>query len=105
MSPAALLVRGWVLAADRRAVAAAAVEFSPPSPGATAYLARQATHARRVRRLGWLAGVAAVVTTVVLFGEASVFLWLPALAAGLPGGGLLAAGPPPRARPAGGAPP
>jgi hypothetical protein len=98
MAPAALLVRGWVLAADRRAVAAAAVEFVPASPGATAYLARQATHARRVRRLGWLAGVAAVITTVVLFGEASVFLWVPALAVGLLAGVLIAEATRPRPR-------
>jgi hypothetical protein len=98
MAPAALLVRGWVIAADRRAVAAAAGEFVPASPGATAYLTRQATHARRVRRLGWLAGVAAVITTVVLFGEASVFLWVPALAVGLLAGVLLAEATRPRPR-------
>jgi len=90
MVPAALLARGWSLASGRRAAAAAGVEFVPATPSVTAQLDRQAAHGRRVRRLGFLLGVALVVTTVVLFAEASVFLWVPALAVGLLAGVLLA---------------
>jgi hypothetical protein len=43
-----------------------------------------------VRRLGFLLGVAAIVGSIVLFAEASVFLWIPALAVGLLLGVLLA---------------
>jgi hypothetical protein len=98
MVPAALLARGWSLASGRRAVASAGVEFVPVTPDATAQLARQATHAHRVRTLGLLLGVALVVTTVVLFAEASVFLWVPALGVGLLAGVLLAEATRPRPR-------
>jgi hypothetical protein len=98
MAPAALLARGWSLASGRRAVASAAVEFVPATPPASAQLARQAAHGHRVRSLGFALGVAAVITTVVLFAEASVFLWLPALAAGLLLGVLLAEATRPRPR-------
>ena len=90
IAPAALLARGWSRASERRAVAAAAVEFVPATSTATAHLNRQATHASRVRKLGFALGVALVVTTVVLFAEASVFLWVPAFAVGLLAGVLLA---------------
>jgi hypothetical protein len=98
MAPAALLARGWSLASSRRAVAAAAVEFVPATPPATAQLARQAAHGHRVRTLGFVLGVAALIATVVLFAEASVFLWVPALAAGLLAGVLLAEATRPRPR-------
>jgi hypothetical protein len=98
MVPAGLLARGWSLAADRRAVASAAVEFVPATPPATAQLTRQAVHGRRVRRGGFALGVALVVVSVVLFAEASVFLWVPALAVGLLAGVLLAEATRPRAR-------
>jgi hypothetical protein len=88
--PGALLARAWGLAAGRRAVAAAAVEFAEPTPEGTATLQRQAQHGRRVRRLGFLLGLAAVVASVVMFAEASVFLWVPAVAVGLLLGVLLA---------------
>jgi hypothetical protein len=88
--PGALLARAWGLAAGRRAVAAAAVEFAEPTAEGMATLHRQARHARRVRRLGWLFGVVAVVVSVVAFAEASVFLWLPAVVVGLLLGVLLA---------------
>ena len=88
--PAAALARAWSLAAGRRAVAAAAVGFVELSPAGSAELSRQAVHGRRVRQLGWLLGVVGIVASVVLFAEASVFLWLPALAAGLLAGVLLA---------------
>ena len=88
--PGVLLSRAWWLAADQRAVAAAAVEFAVPSESATAVLRRQALHARRVRRLGWLLGLIGIVVSVVLFAEASVFLWVPALVIGLLIGVLLA---------------
>src|SRR4051794_12038807 len=98
MAPAALLARAWSLAAGRRAVASAAVEFVPATPSATAQLARQAAHGRRVRRLGFALGVALVIVSVVLFAEASVFLWVPALAVGLLAGVLLAEATRPRPR-------
>jgi hypothetical protein len=98
MVPAGLLARGWSLAADRRAVASAAVEFVPATPPATAQLTRQAVHGRRVRKGGFALGVALVVVSVVLFAEASVFLWVPALAVGLLAGVLLAEATRPRPR-------
>jgi hypothetical protein len=98
MVPAGLLVRGWSLAADRRAVAGAAVSFAVPTPAGAAELTRQAVHGRRVRQLGLLLGVLAVVVSVVLLAEASVFLWLPALAVGLLLGVLLAEATRPRPR-------
>ena len=88
--PGVLLSRAWWLAADRRAVAAAAVEFAVPTETGTGVLRRQALHARRVRRLGWLLGLIGIVVSVVLFAEASVFLWAPALVIGLLIGVLLA---------------
>ena len=88
--PGALLARAWGLAAGRRAVAVAAVEFAEATPEGTATLRRQAQHGRRVRRLGFLLGLAAVVASVVMFAEASVFLWVPAVAVGLLLGVLLA---------------
>lgn len=90
MAPAVLLVRAWSLAGGQRQVAGAAVEFVTPTPAGVSFLTRQAVHGRRVRQLGLLLGVAGVVISVVLFAEASVFLWLPALATGLLLGVLLA---------------
>jgi hypothetical protein len=98
MAPAALLARAWSLASGRRAVASAAVEFVPATPSATAQLVRQAAHGRRVRQLGFVLGIALIVTSVVLFAEASVFLWVPALAVGLLAGVLLAEATRPRPR-------
>ena len=88
--PGVLLSRAWWLAADRRAVAAAAVEFAVPTEAGAVALRRQAVHSRRVRRLGWLLGLLGIVVSVVLFADASVFLWVPALAIGLLVGVLLA---------------
>ncbi|GAB3357066.1 hypothetical protein [Modestobacter lapidis] len=98
MVPAGLLVRGWSLAAGRRAVAGAAVEFVTPSQAGAAELTRQAVHGRRVRQLGLVLGVLAVVASIVIFAEASVFLWVPALATGLLLGVLLAEASRPRPR-------
>ncbi|MGY1854945.1 hypothetical protein [Modestobacter sp. SYSU DS0290] len=98
MAPAALLVRAWVHAAGRRAVAAAAVAFVPVSAGTAAELQRQAAHGRRLRRLGLVLGIAGVVASVVLLAEASVFLWVPVLAVGLLAGVLLAEATRPRPR-------
>jgi hypothetical protein len=81
--PGVLLARAWWLAAGRRAVASAGVELAEPTPEGVAVLRRQAQHGRRVRASGWLLGIAMIVASVVLFGEASVFLWLPALLLGL----------------------
>jgi len=81
--PGGLLARAWGLAAGRRAVATAAVEFAEPGAGAQAELRRQAQHGRRVRRVGLLLGLACVVGSMLLFGTASVFLWLPAVFLGL----------------------
>ena len=88
--PGVLLSRAWWLAADRRVVAAAAVEFAVTSEAGAVALRRQALHARRVRRLGWLLGLIGIVVSVVLFAEASVFLWVPAVVVGLLIGVLLA---------------
>jgi hypothetical protein len=88
--PGAVLARAWGLAAGRRAVAAAAVEFAEPTAEGMATLQRQARYARRVRGLGWLLGLLAVVASVVMFAETSVFLWLPAVVVGLLLGVLLA---------------
>jgi hypothetical protein len=81
--PGVLLARGWALAAGRRAVASASIEFASPNKEARATLLRQALHGRRVRRLGLLLGLVGVVGSVVVFAEASVFLWAPAVAVGL----------------------
>jgi hypothetical protein len=96
--PGALLGRAWGLASGRRAVAAAAVEFAEPTAEGTAALLRQAQHGRRVRRVGLLLGIAAIVGSVVVFAEASVFLWVPALAVGLLLGVALAEATRPRPR-------
>jgi hypothetical protein len=96
--PGVLLARAWWLAAGRRAVAAGAVEFAEPTPAGTATLQRQSQHARRVRRLGLLLGVAGVIGSVFLLAEASVFLWAPVLAVGLLAGVLLAEATRPRPR-------
>jgi hypothetical protein len=96
--PGVLLSRAWWLAADRRAVAVAAVEFAVPTEAGAAALRRQALHARRVRRLGWLLGLVGIVVSIVMFADASVFLWVPALAIGLLIGVLLAEATRPRPR-------
>lgn len=96
--PAWVLFRSWGLASGRRQVAGAAVAFVSPTPAGSAYLVRQAVHGRRVRQLGLVIGLAAVVISVMLFAEASVFLWVPALAAGLLLGVLLAEATRPRPR-------
>jgi hypothetical protein len=96
--PGVLLARAWWLAAGRRAVAAVGVEFAEPTPEGTRALQRQAQHGRRIRRLGLLLGVAGVIGSVVLFAEASVFLWLPVLAVGLLAGVLVAEATRPRPR-------
>ena len=96
--PGVLLARAWWLASGRRAVAGAAVEMAEPTPEGTATLRRQAQHGRRIRRLGFLLGLAGVVGSVVMFAEASVFLWVPALAVGLLLGVLLAEATRPRPR-------
>jgi hypothetical protein len=96
--PAGLLARGWSRASERRAVAGAAVEFVPATATATAQLNRQATHASRVRKVGLALGVGLIVVSVVLFAEASVFLWVPALGVGLLAGVLLAEATRPRPR-------
>jgi hypothetical protein len=96
--PGVLLARAWALAAGRRAVAAAAVGFTTPTPEGLATLGRQAQHGRRVRRLGLLLGVVAIGASIAMFAEASVFLWLPALVIGLLLGVVLAEATRPRPR-------
>ena len=96
--PGVLLARAWALAAGRRAVAAAAVGFTTPTPEGLAVLGRQAQHGRRVRRLGLLLGVIGIGASIALFAEASVFLWLPALVLGLLLGVVLAEATRPRPR-------
>ncbi len=70
MVPAGLLVRGWSLAADRRAVASAAVQFVVPTQASAAELTRQAVHGRRVRQLGLVLGVLGVIASIVVLAEA-----------------------------------
>jgi hypothetical protein len=96
--PGVLLARAWGLAAGRRAVAAGAVDFAEPTPAGVATLQRQAQHGRRVRHLSLLLGVAAVIGSVVLLAEASVFLWGPVLAVALLIGVVLAEATRPRPR-------
>ena len=96
--PGVLLARAWALASGRRSVAAAAVEFAEPTAQGLAALHRQAQHGRRIRRLGLLLGLAAVVGSIVFFAESSVFLWVPALVVGLLTGVLLAEATRPRPR-------
>jgi hypothetical protein len=98
MVPSGLLTRGWARATDRRVVAGGSVELVPPSEAGAAVLARQARHGRRLRQLGFVLGLVLVVVSVVLFAEASVFLWLPALVVGLLAGVLLAEATRPRPR-------
>jgi hypothetical protein len=88
--PGVLLARAWWLASGRRAVAGGAVELAEPTPEGTETLRRQAQHGRRIRRLGFVLGLAGVVGSVLMFAEPSVFLWVPALAVGLLAGVLLA---------------
>lgn len=88
--PGVLLTRTWARAADRRAVAGGGVELAEPTVEGSAALIQQALHGRRWRRLGLLLGLAGIVGSVVLLAEASVFLWVPALALGLLVGVLLA---------------
>jgi hypothetical protein len=96
--PGALLARGWSLASSHRAVASAAMDFAEPTPTGLTTLQRQALHARRVRRLGLMLGVAGIAASVVSLGAASVFLWPPALGIGLLLGVLLAEATRPRPR-------
>jgi hypothetical protein len=96
--PGVLLARGWALAAGRRAVASAAIEFTTPSNEARATVQRQAVHGRRVRRVGLLLGLVAVAGSVAVSAEGSVFLWVPALALGLLLGVVLAEATRPRPR-------
>jgi hypothetical protein len=96
--PGVLLARAWGLAAGRRAVAAGGVELVEPTAAGTATLHRQAQHGRRLRRLGFLLGLAGVIGSIVLLGEASVFRWVPVLAVGLLAGVLLAEATRPRPR-------
>jgi hypothetical protein len=96
--PGVLLARAWWLAAGRRAVASAGVELAEPTPEGAATLRRQAQYGRRVRALGWLLGLAGIVGGLVMFAEASVFLWLPALVVGLLAGVLIAEATRPRPR-------
>jgi hypothetical protein len=96
--PGVLLARAWWLAAGRRAVAGVGVELVEPSPEGALTLQRQAQHGRRIRRLGLFLGVVGVIGSVVLFAEASVFLWVPVLVVGLLLGVLLAEATRPRPR-------
>jgi hypothetical protein len=96
--PGVLLSREWWLASGRRAVAGGSVELAEPTADGMRALHRQAQHGRRVRLLGLLLGVAGVIGSVVLFAEASVFLWVPVLVVGLLAGVLLAEATRPRPR-------
>jgi hypothetical protein len=96
--PGVLLARAWWLASGRRAVAGGAVELAEPTAEGTETLRRQAQHGRRIRRVGFLLGLAGVAGSVAMFAEASVFLWVPALAVGLLAGVLLAEASRPRPR-------
>nr|WP_092799273.1 hypothetical protein [Klenkia marina] len=98
MVPSGLLARAWSRAADRRAVAGGAVELVPPSDEGAAVLARQSRHGRRLRWVGFVLGLVLIGASVVVFAEASVFLWLPALVVGLLTGVLLAEATRPRPR-------
>ncbi len=77
---------------------AGSVELAEPTAEGMRTLHRQAQHGRRVRLLGLLLGVAGVIASVVLFAEASVFLWVPILVLGLLAGVLLAEATRPRPR-------
>jgi hypothetical protein len=88
--PGVLLARAWARAADRRAVAGGSVELVELTAEGSAVLKQQAQHGRRWRRIGLMLGIGGIVGSVVLWAEASVFLWVPALALGLLAGVLLA---------------
>jgi hypothetical protein len=96
--PGVLLARAWWLASGRRAVAGGAVELAESTAAGVETLRRQAVHGRRIRRLGFLLGLAGVIASVLMFAEASVFLWVPALVIGLLEGVLLAEATRPRPR-------
>jgi hypothetical protein len=96
--PGVLLARAWGLASGRRAVAGGAVELAESTAAGVETLRRQAVHGRRIRRLGFLLGLAGVIASVLMFAEASVFLWVPALVIGLLEGVLLAEATRPRPR-------
>ncbi|MCW2741121.1 MAG: hypothetical protein JWR45_1543 [Blastococcus sp.] len=96
--PGVLLARAWWLAAGRRAVAGVGVELAEPTADGVRTLQRQLQHGRRIRRLGLVLGVAGIVGSVVLFAEASVFLWIPVLVVALLAGVLLAEATRPRPR-------
>ena len=96
--PGVLLAREWWLAAGRRTVAGGSVELAEPTAEGMRTLHRQAQHGRRVRLLGLFLGVAGVIASVVLFAEASVFLWVPILVLGLLAGVLIAEATRPRPR-------
>ena len=96
--PGVLLARAWALAAGRRAVASASVDFTSPTAEARDTVQRQTAHGRRVRRVGLVLGLVAVAGSVAVFAEASVFLWAPALALGLLLGVVLAEATRPRPR-------
>lgn len=96
--PGVLLARAWALAAGQRAVAAGGVELVEPTAEGLVTLHRQAQHGRRLRRLGFLLGVAGVIGSIVALAEASVFLWVPVLVVGLLAGVLLAEATRPRPR-------
>ncbi|MGY2127295.1 hypothetical protein [Blastococcus sp. SYSU DS0617] len=96
--PGVLLARAWSRAGDRRAVAGGSVELAEPTSEGAAALTQQAVHGRRWRRLGLVLGIAGIVGSIVLWAEASVFLWVPALALGLLAGVLLAEATRPRPR-------
>jgi hypothetical protein len=88
--PGVLLARAWARAGDRRAVAGGSVELTELTGEGSAALASQAAHGRRWRLVGLLLGIAGIVASVVIWAEASVFVWVPALALGLLAGVLLA---------------
>lgn len=88
--PGVLLARAWARAADRRAVAGGSVQLVEPTAEGTAVLRQQEQHGRRWRRVGLLLGLAGIGGSIALWAEASVFLWVPALALGLLAGVLLA---------------
>ena len=96
--PGVLLARAWWLASGRRAVAGGSVELVELTADGAETLRRQMQHGRRFRRLGFVLGLAGVVGSVLMFAEASVFLWVPALAIGLLAGVLLAEATRPRPR-------
>ena len=98
--PAGCWRRAWWLAAGRRAVATGGGRVRPsrrPEAHRRAAPPGRST-AAGCGASGCCSGMACVVGTVVLFAEASVFLWVPALAVGLLVGVLLAEATRPRPR-------